>query len=130
MWEKKIDRYIDAHRDDIARTLSELIQCNTNNPGDAETGDETAARDYLLPRLRAMGMDVDVRCRREHRPNVVGRLRGTGGGRDLLFNGHMDTVPIGDRRKWTVDPYGGEIHDGKVFGRGATDCKTGLTTSL
>ena len=64
------------------------------------------------------------------RPNVVGTLAGTGDGRSLILNAHIDTVEIGERDQWTVDPLGGEIRDGRLYGRGAVDMKAGLVAEL
>jgi acetylornithine deacetylase/succinyl-diaminopimelate desuccinylase-like protein len=54
--------------------------------------------------------------------NVIGRI-GSGEGRKLLLNGHMDTVDAGIRDNWAHDPFGGEIIDGVLYGRGAVDMK-------
>ncbi len=64
------------------------------------------------------------------RPNLIGRIKGTGGGRSLILNGHIDTVPIGDRSKWKHDPFGAEIEDGKMYGRGSVDMKGGIATMV
>ncbi len=64
------------------------------------------------------------------RPNVVGTLKGSGGGRSLILNGHIDTVTIEPRDAWTHDPFGAEIADGKMYGRGASDDKSGVVAAL
>ena len=64
------------------------------------------------------------------RPNVVGIWKGAGGGRSLILNGHIDTVTIEPRDAWTHDPFGAEIVDGKMFGRGASDDKGGVVAAL
>ena len=64
------------------------------------------------------------------RPNLVGVLKGTGGGRSLILNGHIDTVPVGDLSKWHHDPFGGEIVDEKIYGRGAVDMKGGVAAMI
>lgn len=61
--------------------------------------------------------------------NVIGRL-GTGDGPTLLFDGHMDTVDVGDTSCWKHDPFGGEIVDGVLYGRGAADMKGGLAAMV
>ncbi|MGA9289817.1 MAG: peptidase [Anaerobacillus sp.] len=63
-------------------------------------------------------------------PNVVGVLKGSGGGRSLILNGHVDVVPPGNREDWHEDPYSGQVKDGRVYGRGATDMKGGNTAML
>ena len=128
---EEIDRYIEQHRDDIARTLSELIRKKSLNLGDPGTGDEREVQEYLKEALAQMGMrvSVDVGCDPK-RENVTGLFAGSGGGRDLIFNAHADVVPPGDLSMWADDPFSGRIEGGKVWGRGASDCKNGLATAL
>jgi len=64
------------------------------------------------------------------KPIVVGRLLGTGGGRSLIFNGHVEVVTPGPLELWTSDPWKGTIRDGKMFGRGVLDCKGGLAAAI
>jgi acetylornithine deacetylase len=64
------------------------------------------------------------------RPNVTAMRRGSGGGRSLTFNGHIDVVPIGVERNWTHDPWGAEIEGGRMYGRGAADMKAGVVAML
>ena len=63
-------------------------------------------------------------------PNVVGILKGTGGGRSLILNGHIDVVPEGDLSDWKDDPFSGVIRDGRLYGRGSTDMKGGTVSLL
>lgn len=64
------------------------------------------------------------------RPNVVGVIKGTGGGRSLILNGHIDTVTVEPAESWTRDPFGAEIVDGMMYGRGTSDMKGGLMAAL
>jgi acetylornithine deacetylase len=66
----------------------------------------------------------------ERRPNVTALRRGTGGGRSLTVNGHIDVVPIGVAHRWSFDPWGAEIADGRMYGRGAADMKAGVVAML
>lgn len=66
----------------------------------------------------------------EGRLNVVGRRKGAGGGRSILLNAHIDTVPEGDHGLWSQPPYAANLVDGRVYGRGSCDMKGGLTTHL
>ena len=78
--------------------------------------------------LQASGLESVLNYR--GRPNVVGVIEGTGGGRSLILNGHIDTVtlePVGD---WTKEPFGAEIEDGLMYGRGTSDMKGGLMAAL
>jgi acetylornithine deacetylase len=63
------------------------------------------------------------------RPNVVGVLKGTGGGKSIILNGHADTVTLGDESAWKYKPFGAEIVGNKMYGRGATDMKSGLVAA-
>jgi len=62
--------------------------------------------------------------------SLVARLRGKGQGRRLIFNGHLDTFPIGEEAGWTVPPLGGDLREGRLYGRGVSDMKGGLACSI
>ena len=64
------------------------------------------------------------------RPNLVATLRGQGQGRSLILNGHVDTMPAGDRSKWSHDPWGGEIDAGDMYGLGICDMKAGVAAMI
>jgi len=65
-----------------------------------------------------------------NRPNVVGIWKGTGGGRSLILNSHIDTVPVEPRDAWTHDPFGAEIINGTMYGRGTSDNKGGIIAAI
>lgn len=77
--------------------------------------------------LRSGKMDV---LNYRGRPNVVGKLPGQGGGRSLILNGHIDTVTVEPIDEWTHDPFGGQIHDDIMYGRGVSDMKAGVIAGL
>ena len=62
--------------------------------------------------------------------NMVARLRGGEPGRRLILSGHLDTYPVGDRDHWSVDPMGGDLRDGRVYGRGSSDMKGGVAVMI
>lgn len=66
----------------------------------------------------------------EGRPNIIGVMPGSGGGRSLLLNGHVDTVSAGDESQWRHPPFSAALVDGEVWGRGACDMKAGLVACL
>jgi acetylornithine deacetylase len=78
--------------------------------------------------LKSSGLETVLNYR--GRPNVVGRFKGTGGGRSLILNGHIDTVTIEPRKEWTRDPFGAEIDGGSMYGRGTSDMKGGLLAGI
>jgi len=63
-------------------------------------------------------------------PNVVAVLKGCGGGKSIILNGHIDVVPEGDINAWTYDPFSGKVLNGRLFGRGASDMKGGNVSLL
>ena len=66
-----------------------------------------------------------------NRPNVVGIWKGSGrGGKSLILNGHIDTVTVEPKEEWTHDPFGAEIEDGKMYGRGVSDMKSGIVAAM
>ena len=62
--------------------------------------------------------------------NLVARIKGTKPGRRLVLNGHLDTYPVGDRTKWSVDPFAGKFDQGRLYGRGSCDMKGGIAASI
>ena len=76
---------------------------------------------------KAIGAEVDLFAIEPGRENAVGVIKGAGGGRSLIYNGHVDVVPVGDPANWTGgDPFSGKIDGDRVWGRGATDMKSGI----
>jgi acetylornithine deacetylase/succinyl-diaminopimelate desuccinylase-like protein len=98
--------------------LQRLIRFNTVNP----PGNEADAQLFLRELLSKAGWDCELLARDEGRPNLVARLQGEAEGPVLAMICHIDTVPA-DPSDWTHDPWGGELHDGYVWGRGALDMK-------
>jgi succinyl-diaminopimelate desuccinylase len=124
---------IDGKRDEVAALAAELIRIPTvNPPGDAYgdcaawIGHRLAQRGWTVEYHRAEGAVGD--SDRHPRVNVVARYEGKRPGATVHFNSHIDVVAAG--RGWTVDPWGGEIRDGRVWGRGACDMKGGLAASI
>jgi acetylornithine deacetylase/succinyl-diaminopimelate desuccinylase family protein len=107
-----------------ASILQELVRARSQNPHDGEARVAT----YVASFLRDRGLEVAMQDVFPGRANVVGRLRGVGGGKTLAFNTHMDTVPEGTG--WTHEPFAGEIVDGSVYGRGSADAKGPLAAFL
>lgn len=105
-------------RDEAASHLQALIRFNTVNP----PGNETPAAAYLASVLQREGIEAQVVESAPGRGNLVARIRGEGRARPLLLMAHSDVVGV-EADKWSRDPFGGEIADGKVWGRGAVDTK-------
>ncbi len=92
------------------------------------TGDEEAVALYIKEKLESYGMKTELNYVADGRPNVHGVMKGAKPGKRLDYNAHTDTVPAGD--DWDTDPFKAEIKDGKLYGRGACDMKTGIACSL
>ncbi|MFI7419829.1 M20 family metallopeptidase [Nonomuraea sp. NPDC049684] len=102
---------------------------STNDPARGRT--ERPAAELVEARMREWGWDPVVSEAAAGRPNVVAVVEGGGGdGPTLMFEGHTDVVTEGDLSTWTVDPFGGEIRDGRLWGRGSADMKSGLAATL
>ncbi len=104
--------------DPIALT-ADLIRCPSVTP--IEGGAL-----QLLDRLLSDAGFETWRVDREGTPNLYARWGNRGANKSFGFNGHTDVVPVGDEAAWTVDPFGAEIRDGIMYGRGATDMKSGV----
>jgi succinyl-diaminopimelate desuccinylase len=99
----------------------ELVRFNTINP----PGSERACAERLAGLLEGAGFAVELIPFGEGRAQILARLGGTPGKLPLGFTGHIDTVPLGTQ-PWSVDPFAAEIADGKLYGRGSSDMKSGV----
>ncbi len=104
-------------RDEVTRLLQELIRIDTVNP----PGKETRAAELLRGYLEENGVECELYAREPERANLVARIPGGNGPRLALIS-HTDTV-LADPAEWDRDPWGGELVDGEVWGRGALDMK-------
>lgn len=108
-----------ADREEVVNLAAELIRIDTCNP----PGGELAAARHLAAYLEAAGLEVTLLPFDDDRANLVARVRGAGEQPALLYSGHLDTVPVNDHGAWTVPALGGEVRDGRLYGRGALDMK-------
>ena len=106
-----------------------LVQvASVNDPANGRT--EAAAAELVAEQMRSFGWDPLVDEVAPGRPNVIAVLEGGRPGPTLLFEGHTDVVTEGALEDWTVDPFGGEIRDGRLYGRGSADMKAGVASML
>jgi acetylornithine deacetylase/succinyl-diaminopimelate desuccinylase-like protein len=117
-----------AATEETVRHLSRLIRAETVNPPGNELPAILEIKD-ILEREGLGGEDFKIVEAAPGRVNLVARLRGDGSQRPLLMSGHVDVVPV-ERERWTHNPFGGEVIDGEVWGRGALDMKGYLATYL
>ena len=107
--------------EEITNFLSELIRINTTNP----PGNETIATKYLAEHLSRESFKCELFESAPERGSLITRLKGTGEKPSLLLLSHLDVVAA-DAKEWSMDPFGGVVKDGFVWGRGALDMK-GMT---
>ena len=118
-----IERFID--RDRLIDRLANLVKAESENP----PGNEAAAAKVAESQCHELGLQVETHEVDPGRPSVVARLRGEGP-RVVGFCSHIDVVPAGDHSLWEVDPYGAEIIDGRMHGRGTGDAKGPCAAAL
>jgi acetylornithine deacetylase len=143
--EKKVMQYVDDNSTKLFADLTKLVQFDTQNDG--RNGKEEECARYIEQLYRDFGLETelyypdDIPGIKEHpgylpnrhmdtRPNVTGVLWGEDRERQVMIYSHIDTVPIGNPDAWTVDPFGGEVKDGRIWGRGSGDNKSGIAGSL
>ena len=139
-----IHAWVLDHRSDLLDTLKRFVGLPSENR--MPFGDERMAQEEMARELASIGFEVErfepdaPQGVRQHpafmpgreyrdRPCIVGIRRGTGGGRSLLFSGHMDTVPRGLDR-WDRSPFTGITEEDRLYGLGAFDMKAGLVAGL
>jgi acetylornithine deacetylase len=128
-------------RDRIAADLTALVRI------ESVTGNESAVQTEAALRMATAGLevtrlDVDpneilsdpdfpgMESPREELPVVAGAVGRVGSARRVIIAGHIDTVSAGAREHWTTDPFGAEIRDGSLYGRGSMDMKGGVVAGL
>ena len=132
-----IKAYMEQNKEAFFKRIQELVRI------ESIVGNEMASQRFMEERFKEIGLTiyevvpeyeklkkheafVDSEIPFEGRKNIVGIHEGTGNGRSLTLHGHADVVSPGALSNWTVDPWGAEIKDGKLYGRGAADMKSGL----
>jgi len=110
---------------EISELASELIKIRS----DEEVGEKEICY-FLFDYLKALGFSVEIQNVSHNRPNIIARINGNNNGESLMFNGHLDTVPIGNIENWKFEPFEPVIKNNKLFGRGATDMKGSIASAI
>ena len=127
-----VNAWFDSHADEVVRTAQDLIKIPSVNPKfdpEASPGGEANVQEYISSRLAESGIESSVTEGLPGRPNLHTAVDPEAP-RTLVFNGHIDVVPVGDTATWHTDPFGGEIAGDRLFGRGAVDMKGGVASAL
>jgi acetylornithine deacetylase len=149
--EEAVDSYIRERTDDLVDLVRRMVGFNTVSvdlsPGsEHRENEEGGLQEFLADRLAGLGASIDqfepdAGALRDHpmmppwhhwkgRPITVATLRGAGGGRSLIVNGHIDVVSPGDLGRWTSPPFEADLRDGRIYGRGAVDMKGGIAAAI
>ena len=125
--EEAMPMEIDVDQDYLHNTLVDLVGINSINPSLIPTGaGEAEIAAYVVDVLQELKLEVATHEPEPGRPSVVGTLKGSGGGRSLMLNAHVDTVGVDDM----LDPFSATIRDGKLYGRGAYDMKGSVAACM
>lgn len=119
-------------RDFLVGLVADLVRIPTVNPkfeANEALNREPDLQAHLAGVMQSVGLETELFDALPGRPNLIGHSRGTDA-RSLVLNGHVDVVPTGDVSLWTVDPFGGTIKDGRLYGRGALDMKAGVAAGV
>lgn len=118
---------IERRQGELVELLRTLVRFDTSNPPGSN---EESAQEWVAETLSDLGLTVDVFDVYPGRPNVVGVLKGTGGGRSVILNAHIDVAEARLPAKWRHPPFAAVVEDGKLYGRGAADMKGALAGFL
>ena len=143
--EKAVLSYIDEHTDELDNLLSELIKIPSVNY--INHGKEEKCEDLIMEEYRKLELETEKYYPdntpgvlkstgylpgrgTDKRPNFCGVYKAPGATKRVMIAAHTDVMPIGDPDKWSVDPFGGVIKDGRIYGRGANDNKFGIASAI
>ncbi|MGZ0043083.1 M20/M25/M40 family metallo-hydrolase [Paenibacillus ottowii] len=118
--------WVERDEEKIVELFSRLVKCQTPSP----PGDTREAMALVQGYLDAEGLSYKEVNAEEIMPNIISSVQMPNEGRHLMFNGHLDVLPAGDEPGWIDDPWSGKIADGRVWGRGTSDMKAGVTAML
>ncbi len=148
---KDLNQVLTQNKEKYIEELKKLVAIDTHDLGQGIAGGlEKKGQDHLIALFEKMGAEVKtdpikeediVRCHtlyqegnlghnQENRYNVYARFKGNTGGKNLMFNGHIDVMPADEADEWTYPPFSPTIADGKMYGRGTADMKGGLMAAV
>ncbi|KZZ84262.1 MULTISPECIES: peptidase [Bacillaceae] len=136
-----ICQWLDNNQHRAVKLLQKLVEQPSTQ------GNEASAQAIVLEKCRQIGLEIDIwepggKKLKSHRhfystrsnfkesPNIAAVLKGSGGGKSLIFNGHIDVVPEGDLEQWDREPFFPKLENGNVYGRGTSDMKGGNVSML
>ena len=114
-----------TEQSELIALLQRLIQFPTEDP----PGHEIEMARFLAETLESWGISAELDEFLPNRANVIGRVKGGSNHPALIFSAHIDTMTVGTQA-WQHDPFAGNIEDGKLYGRGASDMKSGMAAMM
>jgi acetylornithine deacetylase len=129
----RLESALERQSDDLVEFLQQLVACRSDSQSEDNSEFESEATrclDLIAAKLEALGLDIERWTEPPRYPALAARLPGTGGGRSLAINGHIDVVPVGDDSTWSYPAWGDDVADGKLWGRGACDMKAGVAAGV
>lgn len=127
---ERVDAFLAERADDLIGLVRDLVAIDSQIPPYADEREIVAFLQDTLTRL-GLGEDLTVIGPSDERPSLIARVHGTGGGRNLMFNGHTDTKPVGQARDlWHTEPLQATDIDGNLFGLGTTDMKAAIAAMI
>ncbi|MDQ3694424.1 MAG: ArgE/DapE family deacylase [Chloroflexota bacterium] len=129
---RRIGDAVDSSAEELVGLVQDLVRIPSENPklSGVEDGGEAAVQDRVERALAAIGCEIHRWDALPGRPDLVGVVKGAGGGRSLAVNGHIDVVPAGNPDDWPRGPFAAAIADGMIWGRGASDMKGGVASMI
>ena len=119
-----IEKIVDENKEEAVNFLAKMIQTPS------VTGEEKAVGAVCKEMMEGMGLEVKVYEKAPGRPNLVAEWNGNETGKRFVFNGHYDVFPPVSDKPGRYGPWSGEIVDGKMYGRGTVDMKSGLCATI
>ena len=114
---------VDVSVDDVLALHRDLVAIQSVNTGSMPTGNESQVCELVRDWLAEDGIRSEILGAHRDRGNIIARLEGRTGDAGLMFMSHTDVVPVEDASKWKFPPFSATVADGRVYGRGASDCK-------
>jgi len=121
---------IDDNSDELVKLHQNLIKIQSVNSGYMPTGNETEVVDYCTKWLANFGIPSKKLSRVEERANIISKYPYSGEKKKLLLMSHTDVVPVENYDKWEFEPFSAELKNGKILGRGSSDCKGLLASQM
>ncbi|MBM3935153.1 MAG: M20/M25/M40 family metallo-hydrolase [SAR202 cluster bacterium] len=123
-------RQVDDGAHEVVELLQALVRIPSVNTGTTPTGNETPVAEYARDWLSRESITAEVIESELSRGSLVARMQGRSPDNGLLMMSHLDVVPVENENKWRFAPFSGTLHEGKVYGRGASDCKALLAAQM